>query len=87
MALRARSNGDVDIGLGFANEWRGRGYGTETILALSQWLMQQPLVRRVVARDVLADNAASRRALEKAGLSVEATGEGVVSYALNMSKR
>ena len=80
-------DGDVDIGVGLANEWRGRGYGTETILALSHWLMQQASVRRVVARDVLADNAASRHALEKAGFSLESTGEGVVSYALNVSER
>ena len=75
-------SGVVDIGLGLASEWRGRGYGTESIHALSQWLMRQPAVERVVARDVLADNAASRRALEKAGFVVESTGEGVVSYAL-----
>jgi RimJ/RimL family protein N-acetyltransferase len=76
-------NGEIEIGLGLASEWRGRGYGTETLRALSQWLMEQPAVKRVVARDVLADNAASRRALEKAGFVAESTGEGVVSYALN----
>lgn len=80
-------DGEVDIGLGLASGSRGRDYGTETIRALSAWLMQQPGVKRVVARDVLADNVASRRALEKAGFVVESSGEAVVSYALDLSDR
>jgi RimJ/RimL family protein N-acetyltransferase len=80
-------NGEVDIGLGFAAEVRGRGYGTETIRALSDWLMRQPGVERVVAREILADNIASRRALEKAGFAVQSSGEGVVSYTFRLGKR
>jgi len=74
-------NGEVDIGLGLAEGQRGRGYGTEVIEALSRWLLDQPGVRRVVARDVLADNVASRRALERAGFILQHEDEALASYA------
>jgi RimJ/RimL family protein N-acetyltransferase len=74
--------GDIEIGFGLAAEHRGVGYGTELVEALSQWLLRQPGVRRVVAREVLADNAPSRRALERAGFSLEELEGGLVSYAL-----
>ena len=78
-------SGDVEIGLGLAKEHRGRGYGTEVIEALSGWLLRRPTVRRVVAREVEADNHASRRALEKAGFVLERAEGDAVSYALAKS--
>jgi RimJ/RimL family protein N-acetyltransferase len=74
--------GDVEIGFGLAAEHRGVGYGTELVEALSQWLLRQPGIRRVVAREVLADNKPSRRALERAGFSLERSDGGLVWYAL-----
>ena len=59
------------IGYGLAAEHRGRGYGNELVGALSGWLLSQPEVEQVVARKVLADNVASRRALENAGFVLE----------------
>ena len=74
--------GDVEIGFGLAAPSRGRGYGTEVVAGLSQWLLRQPGVRRVVAREVPADNLPSRRALERAGFVVELSDERRVWYAL-----
>jgi len=37
-------------------------------------------VRRVVAREVLAENLPSRRALERAGLQLEREADGLVWY-------
>jgi RimJ/RimL family protein N-acetyltransferase len=79
--------GDVEIGYGLAAEQRGFGYGTELVDGLSQWLVQQPGVRRVVARGVLADNTPSRRALERAGFRLESSEGGLVSYALQIAVR
>jgi RimJ/RimL family protein N-acetyltransferase len=73
---------DVEIGYGLAAEHRGRGYGTELVRALSQWLLRRPGVGRVVARGVLADNVPSRRALERAGFALERAEGGLVWYAL-----
>jgi RimJ/RimL family protein N-acetyltransferase len=74
--------GDIEIGFGWAAEHRGVGYGTELVQALSQWLLRQAGTRRVVAREVLADNTPSRRALERAGFSLERSDGGLVWYAL-----
>jgi RimJ/RimL family protein N-acetyltransferase len=75
--------GDVEIGYGLASEYRGRGYGNEVVEALSRWLMAQRRVERVVAREVLAANVASRRALENAGFVLEREAGGLTWYALH----
>jgi [ribosomal protein S5]-alanine N-acetyltransferase len=74
--------GDVELGYGLAAECRGLGYGTEIVAALSGWLIRAPGVRRVVARDVVAANLPSRRALERAGFVLEREEAGLTWYAL-----
>ena len=61
----------------------GRGYGHELVAALSGWLLSQPEVEQVVAREVLADNVASRRALENAGFVLEREEGGLTWYVLH----
>jgi RimJ/RimL family protein N-acetyltransferase len=74
--------GDVEIGYGLAAPFRGRGFGSELVVAASRWLLARPGVRRVVARAVLADNVPSRRALERAGFVLERSDGRRVWYAL-----
>jgi [ribosomal protein S5]-alanine N-acetyltransferase len=74
--------GDVEIGYGLAAEHRRQGYGNELVAALSRWLLNQPGVERVVAREVLAGNVASWRALENAGFVLEREHQGLRWYAL-----
>jgi len=74
--------GDVEIGYGLAAPYRGRGYGNELVVAASRWLLGRPGVRRVVAREVLAGNVPSRRALVRAGFALEREERGLVWYAL-----
>jgi RimJ/RimL family protein N-acetyltransferase len=73
--------GVVEIGFGLAAPYRGVGYGTELVVALSEWLLEQPEVTQVCARAVL-DNWPSRRALERAGFRLESTGEQHARYVL-----
>jgi RimJ/RimL family protein N-acetyltransferase len=75
--------GEIEVGYGLAAEHRGRGYGNEVVGALSGWLMAQPQVEQVVAREVLADNVASRCALENAGFLLEREEHGLTWYALH----
>jgi ribosomal-protein-alanine N-acetyltransferase len=75
--------GAIEVGYGLAAEHRGRGYGNELVAALSGWLLSQPQVEQVVAREVLADNVASRRALENAGFVLEREEGGRTWYALH----
>ncbi len=71
------------LGTAWRRNTRGRGYGNEVVAALSGWLVAQPQVERVVAREVLADNVASRRALENAGFLLEREEHGLTWYALH----
>jgi RimJ/RimL family protein N-acetyltransferase len=75
------AGGEVEIGYGLAEPFRGRGYGTEVVEALSRRLLAQPGVRRVTA-GVLADNIPSRRALERAGFLVARSSGSELTYAL-----
>jgi RimJ/RimL family protein N-acetyltransferase len=77
--------GDVEIGYGLAAPYRGRGYGSELVVAASEWLLGRPGVSRVVARAVLADNVPSRRALERAGFVLEREEGGLIWSALGGS--
>jgi RimJ/RimL family protein N-acetyltransferase len=72
--------GGVEIGYGLAAPYRGRGFGTELVERLSAWLLEQPHVARVTA-EVLRDNLPSRRALERAGFTIDRCGGEYVRYA------
>jgi RimJ/RimL family protein N-acetyltransferase len=71
--------GCVEIGYGLASPYRGRGYGTEVVAAISDWLLAQPGISAVRAT-TLIDNPASRRVLEKAGFTVVELVEGEAIY-------
>jgi ribosomal-protein-alanine N-acetyltransferase len=58
--------GTVEIGYGLAAGSRGHGLGTAAVRLLVRWLVEQPEVR-VVTATTDADNAASRRLLERIG--------------------
>ena len=75
-------DGAIEIGYGLAAEHRGRGYGNELVAALSDWMLAQPQVESVVAREVLAENIASRRALENAGFGLDRDEDGRTWYSL-----
>lgn len=79
----ADAGGDIEIGYGLAAPYRGFGYGTELVEGLSQWLLAQPGIRRVVARHVPTGNVASRRVLERAGFVLERSDERHAWYALS----
>lgn len=73
-------DGTVEIGYGLAVPYRGRGYGSEVVAAITDWLAGQQGVH-VVRASTLQDNAASRRVLEKAGFRLTGLdGEGQAVY-------
>ena len=74
----ADADGTIEIGYGLAPRYRGRGFGTEVVTALTRWLLAQPGIRRVRARTHVG-NVPSRRILEKAGFRQESlTGTEIV---------
>jgi RimJ/RimL family protein N-acetyltransferase len=79
----ADSAGDIELGYGLAAPYRGRGFGNEVAAGLSQHLLAQPGVRRVVANEILAENTPSRRALERAGFTLVRSTPDLAWYALS----
>lgn len=77
----ADADGGVEIGYGFAARYRGRGFGTELVAAMTRWLLAEPTVRTVRARTHVG-NLPSRRVLEKNGFrQVSLTGAEIVFVA------
>jgi RimJ/RimL family protein N-acetyltransferase len=74
-------SGDVELGYGLAESYRGRGYGTEVAISLSRWLLGQDGVQRVVGRAAL-DNPPGRRTLERAGFTLESVDDEYARYVL-----
>lgn len=73
--------GVVEIGYGLAAPYRGKGYGRQTVRALSQWLLGQPDVAGLIAHTDPA-NTPSRRSLEGAGFRFEGEFNGQCRYRL-----
>jgi RimJ/RimL family protein N-acetyltransferase len=73
--------GEVELGYGLADPYRGRGYGTEMAIGLSRWLLNQAGVRRVVGRAAL-DNPPGLRTLERAGFTFESADDEYARYVL-----
>lgn len=73
--------GVVEIGYGLAAPYRGRGYGRQTVRALSKWLLAQPGIAGVVAHTD-PDNVPSRRSLEGAGYRLDGEVRGQCRYVL-----
>jgi RimJ/RimL family protein N-acetyltransferase len=80
-------HGDIEVGFGLGEPHRGRRYAAEFVPALARTLLARPDVRRVVAREVLADNVPSRRTLEGAGFELEREERGLAWYALTREDR
>jgi len=69
------ADGQVEIGYGLAAPFRGRGYGTEAVRALADWVAAQEGVRVVIA-DVEVGNEPSRRLLVSLGFSLTGESDG-----------
>ena len=67
--------GIAEIGYGIAEDYRGCGYATEAVSALTDWALMQPCVMCVIA-ETEASNTVSQKVLKKAGfLPTGETGE------------
>lgn len=60
-------NGEVIIGYSIESEFRCKGFMTEALNRLTQWLFSNPGVKFILA-DTLKNNIASHRVLQKIGM-------------------
>jgi len=72
-------DGTVEIGFSVLPDRRRRGYATEAVRTLLDWVLQQPGVRGVVARSD-ADNLGSAGVLERAGFVRTGEADGTVTW-------
>ena len=81
------SNGVAEIGYGILEEYQGQGYATEAVKAALRWAFQNPNVTAIEA-ETDADNAASKRVLEKCGFIANGIiGKEGPRYALKRGNR
>lgn len=59
-------NGQVMIGYYVDSKFENRGFATESVICLTDWMRSHPKLERVIA-DTLIENRASQRVLQKAG--------------------
>src|SRR3954452_23865794 len=76
------ADGSLIVGYEVANEWRGRGLATEALTAVLTYVADSGAARAVVAETDL-DHAASRRVMEKAGMSIREMDGARVRYAFD----
>ena len=73
----------VEIGYGIDPDYRNKGYTTESAQALIQWAFQDERCKSVVACDVLNDNLASIRVLDKLGFEIYERNPNTSSYIIH----
>ena len=74
--------GVVEIGYGLAEPFRGRGFATEAVAAMCEWLCTNAAATAITATSVDVDNHASRRVLEKLGFIEVHSDDRHVDYLL-----
>src|SRR3954452_2077330 len=74
------ADGSLIVGYEVANEWRGRGLATEALTTVLPYVADSGAARVVVAETDMA-HAASRRVMEKAGMSIREVDGARVRYA------
>ncbi len=75
--------GEAEIGYGIDPDYQGQGYMTEAVTTMMDWAFQDKACNSIVAIAVQKPNIASRRVLEKVGMSVYEESEGTLSYRIN----
>lgn len=66
MCFKGLKNGECEIGYGICERFQHKGYGTESVNALTGWVLSLNNVRRVIA-EVEENNIYSIKLLEKVG--------------------
>lgn len=84
--------GDVEIGCAIAEDYQGRGFAAEAIVAATRWVFRRFALERILGITAKA-NTASRRAIARAGfvhqedktMCFQGTEQEVCVYALSRS--
>ncbi|TWT13337.1 GNAT family N-acetyltransferase [Planomicrobium sp. CPCC 101079] len=72
-------NGVVEIGYGIAESFRNKGYASEMVKGLVEWLKQKEMVTKIVA-NCLETNQPSIKVLEKSGFKRTHVADGLIHW-------
>jgi len=75
------ANGEIEIGYGTYEAFRGRGFMTEAVAGIIRWTKEQDGVQSITASTAV-DNVASYSILEKNNFLKTAEGEGMFTWKL-----
>ncbi len=64
------SQGEIEVGYGLEEEYRGKGYMTEALVGLTKWAFAQPNISAIIAL-TLKNNIPSHRVLRRAGFKIQ----------------
>jgi [ribosomal protein S5]-alanine N-acetyltransferase len=74
--------GSVEVGYADHEDYRNKGYMTETVRGLVGWAFLQNICRSVTA-ETLRDNFASQRVLQKVGMTLERASENMLYWKID----
>ncbi len=77
--------GSVELGYAMQENFRNHGYMTEAVRALVDWAFEHDNCSRVTA-ETLPDNFASQRVLQKAGLTLERSGDSMYYWKIDKNE-
>ncbi|RNL55267.1 GNAT family N-acetyltransferase [Pedobacter jejuensis] len=77
------ANGELEIGYGTYEEFRGKGYMTEAVARMIKWAKEQKTVNTISASTEIG-NVASYSILEKNNFVKVAEGEGMFTWKLEL---
>lgn len=78
------ANGEIEIGYGTYEAFRGRGFMIEAVAGIIRWTKEQDGVKSITASTAV-DNVASYSILEKNNFVKTAEGEGMFTWKLALS--
>jgi [ribosomal protein S5]-alanine N-acetyltransferase len=73
-------NGLIEIGYGIHSQFQGKGYASEMVKGLIEWAYQQEDVKGITATNILKNNFASIKMVEKMGMVLLHENKDTVDY-------
>ncbi|RZL53194.1 MAG: N-acetyltransferase [Pedobacter sp.] len=77
------ANGEIEIGYGTYEAFRGKGFMTEAVARIIEWAKQQEGVK-IITASTAVDNVASYAIVEKNNFVKIAEGEGMFTWKLDL---
>jgi len=85
MVDQPNSEGEIEIGYGTHQEFQNKGFMTEMVKGMIEWLKTQPKVKVILA-STERQNKASNKVLEKNNFDIIGKNENLLNWKLDLNK-